>query len=128
MRLLLDTHAFLWFIVGSQRLSVNARAAIEDAGNQKLISMASLWEMAIKVGLGRLALAEPLDSLIPAQIHGNGFEILAIQVNHVSAVAKLPVRHGDPFDRMLIAQAIVENMPIVTVDTAFEGYSVHTLW
>ena len=128
MRLLLDTHAFLWFIAGSDRLSMPARAAIEDAGNQGYISVASLWETAIKVGLGRLALAEPFDALIPAQIHDNGFMILPIDVLHVAAVSRLARRHGDPFDRMLIAQANVERMTVVTTDGAFEGYGVSTLW
>jgi PIN domain nuclease of toxin-antitoxin system len=125
---LLDTHAFLWFIMGSDRLSVPVRAVIEDAGNQKLVSMASLWEMSIKVSLGRLALAEPFDVLIPAQIHDSGFEILPILLEHVTAVSNLPMHHGDPFDRMLIAQGLVGRMPIVTVDAAFKGYPVQTLW
>jgi PIN domain nuclease of toxin-antitoxin system len=126
MRLLLDTHAFLWFIMGSPDLS--ARAHIEDEANESFLSVASLWEMAIKMSLGKLTLSAPLDSLIPQQLGLNGIELLGIQVGHAAAVSTLPLHHRDPFDRLLIAQAIVEGMPVVSADMAFDAYPVKRLW
>ncbi|TEU17265.1 MAG: type II toxin-antitoxin system VapC family toxin [Anaerolineales bacterium] len=128
MRLLLDTHSFLWFISGSTSLSPTARALIEDASNQPLLSVASLWEMAIKLSLGKLSLAQPFEVLIPQQMRLNGIKLLGIEIEHTAAVSKLPFHHRDPFDRLLIAQAIVEQMPIVSADTAFDTYPVKRLW
>ena len=128
MRLLLDTHTFLWFIMGSSNLSANARAPVEDAANESLLSVASLWEMAIKVSLGKFTLSAPLDALIPQQLGSNGIELLGIQVAHAAAVSTLPFHHRDPFDRLLIAQAIVEGMPVVSADAAFDAYPVKRLW
>lgn len=128
MRLLLDTHAFLWFIMGSANLSANARALIEDQVNESFLSVASLWEMAIKMSLGKLTLSAPLDTLIPQQLSLNGIELLGIQVAHAAAVSTLPFHHRDPFDRLLIAQAIVEGTPVVSADAAFDAYPVQRLW
>jgi len=128
MKLLLDTHAFLWFIMGSSNLSETARALIEDPANENLLSVASLWEMAIKVSLGKLTLASSFDDLIPRQLGLNGIELLNIKVDHTSVVATLPFHHRDPFDRLLIAQAIVEKMPMVSIDAAFDAYPIQRLW
>jgi PIN domain nuclease of toxin-antitoxin system len=128
MRLLLDTHAFLWFVMGSPNLSASARALIEDVANERFLSVASLWEMAIKVSIGRLTLSAPFDVLIPDQLSLNGIELLGIEVSHTSAVSTLFFHHRDPFDRLLVAQAIVENMPLISVDTAFDMYAVKRLW
>jgi PIN domain nuclease of toxin-antitoxin system len=128
MSLLLDTHSFLWFIMGSPRLSGNARALIEDAAHDKLLSTASLWEMAIKLSLGRLTLAEPFGVLIPQQLRVNGIEILNIEIDHLAVLTTLPFHHRDPFDRLIIAQAIVEECPIVSIDPAFNAYPVERLW
>jgi PIN domain nuclease of toxin-antitoxin system len=128
MRLLLDTHAFLWFIMGSPNLSAAARALIEDGANERFLSVASLWEMAIKVSLGRLTLSAPFDVLIPDQLSLNGVELLGIEVVHATAVSTLPFHHRDPFDRLLIAQAIVEDMSIISIDAAFDSYPVKRLW
>ena len=128
MRLLLDTHSFLWFISGSTNLSPTARTLIEDASNQPLLSAASLWEMAIKLSLGKLSLAQPFEVLIPQQMRLNGIKLLGIEIEHTAAVSKLPFHHRDPFDRLLIAQAMVEQMPIVSADTAFDTYPVKRLW
>jgi PIN domain nuclease of toxin-antitoxin system len=128
MRLLLDTHAFLWFIMGSPNLSARARALIEDTANESFLSVAGLWEMAIKVSLGKLTLSDPLDVLVPQQLGLNGIELLGIQVAHAAAVSTLPFHHRDPFDRLLIAQAIVEAMPVVSADAAFDAYPVKRLW
>lgn len=128
MRVLLDTHSFLWFIGGSVSLSPSARALIEDAENQPLLSMASLWEMAIKLSIGKLSLGQPFETLIPEQMKLNGIELLQIEMPHIVAVASLPFHHRDPFDRLLIAQAIVEQMPIVSGDPAFDSYTIQRLW
>jgi PIN domain nuclease of toxin-antitoxin system len=128
MRLLLDTHSFLWFISGSPRLSVPARQAIEDPDNISYLSSASLWEMAIKVSLGKLSLAQPFETLIPQQLALNGIEILDITIAHTALVAQLPFHHRDPFDRLLLAQAQVERMPIIGNDPSFDAYGIARIW
>jgi len=128
MRLLLDTHSFLWFIAGSDKISVAARELIEDSANEPLLSIASLWEMAIKVSIGKLKLAHPFETLIPEQMKLNGIGTLNIRVEHVSQVVQLPFHHRDPFDRLLIAQALVEDMPIVGADGMFDAYTVTRMW
>ena len=128
MRLLLDTHSFLWFIAGHQNLSERARNIILDSDNNVLLSIASLWEITIKYGLKKLTLAEPFDVLIPEQITRNEFEILPIELSHLGELLKLEPHHRDPFDRMLIAQAIIENLTVITNDSAFKKYPVITDW
>lgn len=128
MRLLLDTHSFLWFIGGNASLSPTARTLIEDADNQPLLSMASLWELAIKLSIGKLSLGQPFETLIPEQMRLNGIELLQIEMAHVVVVAKLPFHHRDPFDRLLIAQAMVEQIPMVSGDPAFDLYRIKRLW
>jgi PIN domain nuclease of toxin-antitoxin system len=128
MRLLLDTHAFLWFIHDDPKLSAAARTEIEDGRNDVLVSAASHWEIAIKVGVGKLTLAEPFPVFIPREIERNDFEILPIELAHTSLVAALPHHHRDPFDRLLIAQAMAEGMPIVGADAMFDAYGVARLW
>ena len=128
MRVLLDTHSFLWFIAGDIRLSPTARRLIEDVDNQPLLSMASLWEMAIKLSIGKLHLGRPFETLIPEQMHLNGIQPLPIEMDHVMVVARLPFYHRDPFDRLLIAQAMVEQIPIVSGDPAFDLYPIQRLW
>jgi PIN domain nuclease of toxin-antitoxin system len=128
MRLLLDTHAFLWFIQGSQNLSETARDLIEDQGNQKLLSIASLWEISIKVSIGKLDVGMAIAELVSREVYGNGFEVLAIQANHLDELTKLVFHHKDPFDRLIIAQALAERMPVLTRDEAFGRYPVSLLW
>jgi PIN domain nuclease of toxin-antitoxin system len=128
VKLLLDTHAFLWFIAGSEKLSATARELIEDSANQPFLSAASLWEMAIKLSLGRLHLGRPFEDLVPEQMHVNGIQLLGIEVEHVTPVTTLPFHHRDPFDRLLVAQATVEQMPIVSADPAFDAYPIRRLW
>ncbi|MBC7796695.1 MAG: type II toxin-antitoxin system VapC family toxin [Pyrinomonadaceae bacterium] len=127
MKLLLDTHTFLWFIAGDTNLSITAQDLINDAANIKFVSTASLWETAIKVSTGKLNLSASFDDLFPTQIESNGFELLQIKISHVSFISKLPF-HRDPFDRLLIAQAIEEKMEIVSIDKVFDNYSVSRLW
>ncbi len=128
MNLLLDTHTFLWFIDGSARLSPSARELIEDQGNAKLVSVASLWEMGLKISLGRLELAQPFEELIPAQMRMNGFGLLPLRIPHVAKMISLPFHHRDPFDRLLVGQCLAEGLSLVSVDPAFDKYSVRRLW
>ncbi len=128
MNLILDTHTFLWFICGSDRLSATARSLIDDPANQPFLSVASLWEMAIKLSIGKLNLARPFEDLIPEQMQLNGVQLLSIELAHIAPVTNLPFHHRDPFDRLLISQAVVERMPIVSGDPSFDGYQVTRLW
>jgi len=128
MRILLDSHTLLWYLMGDARLSVKARQAIDDIANLKLVSAASIWEIAIKVSLGKLTLSEPFDPFIPRQIKQNGFGILSIDISHSATLTALPFHHRDPFDRMLIAQSLVEQIPVVGMDTAFDAYAVQRIW
>lgn len=128
MKLLLDTHTFLWFIEGSLNLSDTARSLIEDQENQRLLSIASLWEMSIKVSIGKLTLGMSISELIEREVYGNAIELLEIQPEHLNELVALPFHHKDPFDRLMIAQSLAENIPLVTKDSAFERYSVDLLW
>jgi PIN domain nuclease of toxin-antitoxin system len=131
MNVLLDTHTLLWFIDGSPQLSSTARAVIEDPSNTSYASTASLWKIAIKVSLGKLILQQPFDPFIPQQLQLNGFLVLGIQVNHTAVVATLPfprTDHRDPFDRLIMAQAMVERMPIVSRDDMFDTYTITRVW
>ena len=125
---LLDTHAILWFFQDDPRLSAAARAWIEDPGNRKRVSIASCWEIAIKVGTGKLNLGEPTRPYLDRAIAGSNFELLPISLDHATMVERLPLHHKDPFDRLLIAQAIVEGVPIVGADAAFDAYPVRRIW
>ena len=109
-------------------LSAVAKAIIEDPVNRKLVSLASCWEIAIKAGLGKLNLGEPSERYIPNAIARTGFELLPISLAHATAVEMLPLHHRDPFDRLLIAQAILDDMPIVSVDLVFDAYGVTRIW
>ena len=128
MRLLLDTHTFIWFVTNSPRLSPSAKALIEDEFNEKLFSTASIWEMAIKHSLGKLRFDLPLTTFLKQQMVQNSMDVLSIEIDHIAIVATMPLHHRDPFDRLLIAQAIVEQVPIVGVDSAFDAYSIQRLW
>jgi PIN domain nuclease of toxin-antitoxin system len=128
VRLLLDTHAFLWFVLGDPQLSARARALIEDRNNEKLISPASYWELAIKISTGKYLLHEPYQDFMRRAIADNGFVILPIEPRHTAVVATLPFHHRDPFDRLLIAQAIVEQIPILSNDPVLDAYPVTRLW
>lgn len=128
MQLLLDTHAFLWWIDDAPALSKKARAAIGKAGNECFVSLASCWEMAIKSSLGKLTLSQPLDRFIPEQLAANGFQLLDIDFRHVSRVAAMPFHHRDPFDRLLIAQASAEKLTMVSADAGFDAYDLSRLW
>ena len=126
MRQLLDTHIFIWFISGSDRLNGKVREQIEN--NDNLLSIASLWEIAIKFSIGKLDLKLSIEQLVEEQIIANGIEILDITTEHIAVVADLPLHHRDPFDRLIIAQAKVEKIPVVGVDNVFDSYSIQRLW
>jgi PIN domain nuclease of toxin-antitoxin system len=128
VNLLLDTHSFIWFIEDNPTLSTDARVFIEEPGNDIFLSMASVWEMAIKVSLDKLHLSQPFDLFIPQQLLLNNITLLDIAVNHTLRVATLPFHHRDPFDRLLIAQSLLEEMPIISIDSAFDAYGVNRLW
>jgi PIN domain nuclease of toxin-antitoxin system len=128
LRLLLDTHTFLWFTLGDTQLSLTALALINDPGNDKLISPASYWEIAIKVSIGKLTLNQSYEDFLDRGIRQNGFDVLHIEPRHTTCVATLPFHHKDPFDRLLIAQALTDGIAIVGADTLFDPYGVTRLW
>jgi len=128
MNILLDTHTFLWFIDDNPRLSESARVVIESEDSQPFISAASLWEIAIKISLGKLQLKQAYDAFIPQQLALNGIGVLSLSLEHLSTVAVLPFHHRDPFDRLLVAQAKIENMPLVSADPAFDLYEIKRIW
>lgn len=127
MRLLLDTHAFLWFIGDSPALSARAKSVLE-AENELFLSIGSLWEIAIKLRLGKLSLAMPAESLMTEHLIANSIETMPISVPHLIQLSTLPLHHRDPFDRLIIAQAIVERMPVVSADPAFDRYPIERMW
>lgn len=127
MKLLLDTHAFIWFVENDSNLTAELRTQIEDTENEIFISIVSLWEMAIKTSLGKLEMAKDLSTII-LKIKENGFIILPILPEHTVYVASLPFHHRDPFDRILIAQTIIEKMRIVSKDSVFDNYDVDWMW
>ena len=128
MQLLLDTHSFLWFASGNERLGTKAKEAIADTENAAYLSTASLWEMAIKINIGKLRLPQPLGVLASEQIRENEFEVLHSRVAHYKTYTDLPLHHRDPFDRMMIAQAKVEDLLVVSKDEAFADYDIELLW
>jgi PIN domain nuclease of toxin-antitoxin system len=130
VRLLLDTHTLLWYALGDPQLSNTAGGLILDAANEILISPASYWEIAIKVSIGKLTLHQPYRDFIDACLNRYGFVILPIEPRHTAQVAVLPFPpgHKDPFDRLLASQALVEAIPIVSVDAALDPYGVRRMW
>lgn len=128
MIVLLDSHALLWFLRGEARLTSKAKPLIEDPNNEKLVSIASCWEISIKAGLGKVGLTEPSRIFLEREISRNNMQLLPITLEHATAVETLPLHHRDPFDRLLIAQAMSEKIPIVSADAIFDQYPVSRLW
>jgi PIN domain nuclease of toxin-antitoxin system len=128
MRLLLDSHTFLWFCEGNALLSAPARTAIEDSTNEKYVSHATAWELAIKVSLGKLKLLVPYEDLFPGALTTNGFYPLVPDFSHFRELLTLPLHHRDPFDRLLIAQAKLDSLTLVSCDPDFLPYGVPLLW
>jgi PIN domain nuclease of toxin-antitoxin system len=128
MKLLLDTHALLWFIGNDPQLSAPARENIENPAHEKFVSAASLWEIAVKLSLEKLKLPRPFGEVFPQQLEVNGFELLPISCAQLNQLAALPFHHRDPFDRLLIAQALADGMTVVTRDLEFSKYPAKILW
>jgi PIN domain nuclease of toxin-antitoxin system len=127
MKLLLDIHAFLWCIDDSSMLSAKGKVLLE-ADNDLLLSIGSLWAITIKLCLGKLTVAMPTEVLMAQQLTSNDIAILSIPVPRLVTVSTLPLQHRDPFDRLIIAQVMVERTPIVSADPAFDAYPVERLW
>jgi len=128
MKLLLDTHTFLWLVEGSPNLSAAAQTALADPTNEMFLSVASVWELAIKTGNKKLTLRDPLDVFVAKWMPIYQLAFLPIQSAHALATVGLPGHHKDPFDRILIAQALVEGMTLVSGDSKFAPYGVPILW
>jgi len=128
MRFLLDTHSLLWFFSGDTQLSDRTRAIMEDINQTKLISLASVWEMAIKLSKNKLTLAIPLEDYINQKIQFQDYELLSIRLHHLNLISTLPFFHNDPFDRLLIAQAIADNLPILSCDVSLDAYKIKRIW
>ncbi|MEH2120854.1 type II toxin-antitoxin system VapC family toxin [Nostoc sp.] len=126
MRQLLDTHTFIWFVMGDPRISVTLRSQIEN--NENLLSIASVWEMAIKHSIGKLNFGLAFDEFIEQQIISNGIELLPIAIDHITVVTTRPLHHRDPFDRILIAPALAENILILSADKIFDLYPIRRVW
>jgi PIN domain nuclease of toxin-antitoxin system len=128
MRLLLDTHTFLWAASDPAALGRRARALILDPDNDRVLSVASIWELAIKVGLGKLRIATPLSEMVAHQEAEAALEILDVRREHVLGVQTLPPHHRDPFDRLLVAQCRIEQLDLVSADSALDKYGIRRIW
>jgi PIN domain nuclease of toxin-antitoxin system len=128
MKVILDTHTFLWWIVDDPRLSARAREIIGDGTNELLLSAASGWEMATKAGLGKLDLPGDLEAFILDQMALNAIASLPVLMSHALHIQKLPRHHRDPFDRLLVSQAELEKLPVLTADPQIAQYAVTTIW
>jgi PIN domain nuclease of toxin-antitoxin system len=128
LKLLLDTHTLLWFALMDPQLSGPATTLIMDPGNDKLVSPASYWEIAIKISVKNYALSKPYEVFMEDAIDKNGFGYLHIEPKHTAALTTLPFHQKDPFDRLLIAQAIVESIPIISGDAVLDSYPITRLW
>jgi len=127
MRFLIDTHTFLWFIHDSPQLSANAKNLLES-DNDLWVSIASLWEIAIKVNISKLTLPNSYENFIPEQLALNDIEILPITMAHLAIYTTLPLHHRDPYDRLLIAQTITEKVSIISIDVTLDSYPISRIW
>lgn len=125
---LIDTHTLLWFVTDDPRLSKKAKKIYCAEGSRLYISIASAWEMAIKISLQKLSVKMPLARFIEEHVLGNAIEILSLSLSHVTHVEKLPFHHRDPFDRIIVSQALIEKIPIISIDTTFDHYGVKRVW
>jgi PIN domain nuclease of toxin-antitoxin system len=128
MNLLLDTCAVLWFLTNDPQLSAPAKAAVQDPGNVRWLSPISLLEVALKVRLGKLPLARPFGTLFPGELLANDIHLLSLEVQHIEPLTTLPLHHKDPFDRLIVATALVEGFSLVSADAAFDAYGITRLW
>ena len=128
MKILLDTHAFIWWFNEPEKLSTKALAILTDRGHEVFLSVVSVWEMQIKMQAGKLKLAIPLRQLVREQVQTNGLRLLPVVLKHVLTLDSLPAHHKDPFDRLLVAQANVESVFLVSGDPMLSGYPVKLVW
>lgn len=128
MKILLDTHIFLWLITDNDRLSDKSKHAFTNPDNELFFSMASYWEICIKVSIGKLKLSKNWDKIIKDELMVNSVKLLPISTEHCFQVTQLPFHHRDPFDRIIISQAIIEQMHIMTIDSYFSLYEVNIVW
>jgi len=128
MNCLLDTHVVLWILSDDRRLSENAKIQFLEKENTIYLSMASIWEISIKVSLNKLEIKSSLETFVEKHIIGNDIHLLNIELEHVYPLVKLPFHHRDPFDRLIVSQAIYEKMPIISSDKNFDLYSVKRIW
>ncbi len=128
MKALLDAHALLWFLAGSTKRSAGALAFIQDSRNTLFVSPATLWEIGIKDSLGKLILPQPFDQLFPSRLDDSNILLLPILIPHLQLHRHLPFHHNDPFDRLVIAQALSEEMAIISCDSKFLAYGAKLLW
>ena len=128
MNLLLDTHTFIWWAANPSKLSPDSEAALLDVTNTLYLSLASIWELQIKLQIGKLTLPKPLSNLVQNQQRVNDLHLLTIEPSHIYSLADLPLHHKDPFDRLIIAQALAEKLTVVSADGKFAAYSVGILW
>ena len=126
--MLLDTHAWLWFVLGDAQLSRAARAAIEDSADEKLGSPASYWELAVEIGIGKYALPQPYETFMAHAVGGQGFVVLPVLPKHTAVLCSLAFHHRDPFDRILVAQAMAEQVPLISTDRTLDAYPVRRIW
>jgi PIN domain nuclease of toxin-antitoxin system len=128
VKVLLDTHILLWYLLDDARLSLAAKHVIDHLENQVFVSPASYWEVAIKVSLGKYQLSESLDTFFSRELAVNQFTILPITIAHTAKLVDMPFHHRDPFDRLIIAQTLVEKMPIISADGFFDAYQIRRIW
>jgi PIN domain nuclease of toxin-antitoxin system len=128
VRLLLDTHAFLWYVLDDPQLSPAAKLAIELPGAQVFVSPASYWETAIKISIGKYSLTVPFETFWQRAITDNSFEVLAILVAHAAVLSSLPFHHRDPFDRLIVAQAVAGDLAVVSADAVLDKYPIRRIW
>jgi PIN domain nuclease of toxin-antitoxin system len=128
MKVLIDTHVFIWWTNEPARLSPSVYTLLTDPTTEPMLSMVSIWEMQIKISLGKLALKSPLPELVEDEIERNKFQLMSIELPHIYAVGSLPLYHRDPFDRLLIAQASVEKLSILSIDEVFDDYGIDRRW
>lgn len=128
MRLLLDTHTFLWYINGSPKLSKYSRTLIDKKSNTRFLSVASLWEISIKASIGKLKLSMSFSELVVEQVYGNAIELVNITPRHLEILYTMTYHHRDPFDRLIICQSMCENMPVLSKDKSFDRYPIKRIW
>jgi PIN domain nuclease of toxin-antitoxin system len=128
VKILIDTHVFIWWVTDSTKLSPRVLGLLMDNRVNLVLSMVSIWEMQIKVSLGKIAFQSPLTDLVENQIVTNDLDLLPIELPHIYALSDMPLYHRDPFDRLLIAQAKIEKLSIASIDQVFDAYNIARIW